>query len=174
MWPLPPSSGTCRHRGASATLSLAVRRLHSSSCGPIPLHAAPAALSRPQPPSCGPCRPLAAPATIMRPLPPSCSPCRPHAALAAVMQPLPAKAHEAWQSAGFLSVLYLFFFSLGPSSPAESAVAESGGAPVVARNLPPSAVVNPRTSGGKIRQRPAYINEYPFCTQQSCLTLTLE
>jgi hypothetical protein len=90
------------------------------------------------------------------------------------MQPLPAKAHEAWQSAGFLPVLYLFFCSLGPSSPAESAVAESGGAPVAARNLPPSAVVNPRTPWGEIRQRPAYINEYLFCTQQSCLTLTLE
>jgi hypothetical protein len=79
----------------------------------------------------------------MRPLPPSCGPCRPHAALAAVMQPLPAKALEAWQFASFLSVLYLFFCSLGPSSLAESAVAESGGAPVAARNLPPSAVVNP-------------------------------
>jgi hypothetical protein len=103
----------------------------------------------------------------MRPLPPSCGPCRPHAAL-------PATAHEAWQPAGFLLVLYLFFCSLGPSSPAESAVAESGGAPVAARNLPPLAVVNPRTPWGKIRQRPAYINEYLFCTQQSCLTLALE
>ncbi len=27
---------------------------------------------------------------------------------------------------------------------------------------------------GEIRQRPAYINEYLFCTQQSCFTLTLE
>jgi hypothetical protein len=87
------------------------------------------------------------------------------------MQPLPAKAHEAWQSTGFLPVLYLFFCSLGPSSPAESAMAESGGAPVAAWNLPPSAVVNPRTSWGKIRQRPAYIYEYLFCTQSHVLPL---
>jgi hypothetical protein len=169
---LLPSCGPCHHHMALAAI---MRPLPPSwSFCDVKPGSPPASFlfMQPLPPSRGPSRPHAAPAALMRPLPPSCGPCRPHAALDVVMQPLPAKAHEAWQSAGFLPVLYLFFCSLGPSSPAESAVAESGGAPVAAQNL--SAVVNPQTSWGKIRQRPAYINKYLFCTQQSCLTLTLE
>jgi hypothetical protein len=64
---------------------------------------------------------------VTRPLLLSHGPYCRHTALIAVIRPLPAKAHEAWQSAGFLPVLYLLFCSLGPSSPADSAVAESGG-----------------------------------------------
>jgi hypothetical protein len=79
---LPPSCGPCRphatpaslmrhlrRRGASATLSLAVRWLHSSSCSPCRPHVAPAALMRPLLPSCLSSRSLAARRFLTGPLP---------------------------------------------------------------------------------------------------------
>jgi hypothetical protein len=151
LWPLLLSSGASTTLSHCNPVSWPVHQLGCSyflmrllppSCGPCRHHAAPAALMQPLPPLCGPCRPHAAPATLMWPLLPSCGPCRPHAAPA-------SEAHEAWQSAGFVSVRYLFFYILGPSSPAESAAAESGGATVAARNPLPSAVVYPPTLWGK-------------------------
>jgi hypothetical protein len=67
--------------GASATLSLAVRQLHSSSLRP--LTAVQRSFRDVKPGS-----PLAS-YLLMQPLPPSCGPCCPHEAPAALMRPLP-------------------------------------------------------------------------------------
>jgi hypothetical protein len=136
---LQPSCGLCCHHAAPAALmqhlfscqlkltkpgspptsylfpaapAAAQRSFHDVKPGILP---ASYLFMRPLPPSRGPSRHHAAPAALMWPLSPSCGPCCPHAAPAS-----PAPPHEAWQSAGFLQVLYLFFCSLGPSSLAES------------------------------------------------------
>jgi hypothetical protein len=126
---LPPTCGPCHHHAAPC-------RYHAA---PATIMQPPAAIMLPLPPSCSPLPPFIQPsAAIMQPLPlscsplpPSCCPCPPQASLAGLL------------------VCYSFFCSPGPSSPAWSAMAKSGGVPVAARNPPPSAVVNPPTSWWK-------------------------
>jgi hypothetical protein len=141
---------SCHHHAAPAAIMQPLLPL----CGPCCLHAAPSEVRQPQLLSCGPLLPSGVPLLVScgplllscgplllscGPLLPSCSPCRYQASLARTASPL------------------LYYCSLFPSFPAWSTEVESGGAPVAALNLPPSAVVNPRTSWGKIHQRPAYI-----------------
>jgi hypothetical protein len=166
MQPLPPSCGPCHHHAAPA----AIMQPLPLSCCPCRHHVTPAAIMLPMLPSvfllpsCGPMPPSRSP------LLPSSDPCHHHAAPCCRQTALaPFRTH--WldcQSSTW------FFYSLSPSSPAWSTMAESGGDPCSGPKSQMSAVVNPPMSWGKIRQSPAYISQYLFCTSQSCVTFTPE
>jgi hypothetical protein len=109
---------------------------------------------------CGPCRPRAAPAAIMWPLPSSCGLCLRSSQSLAVRQlrtgPLPLLLQPRPQLPCRVRHGQVWG---GPCSSPESTAVSSG---------------KSSNTLGEIRQRPAYITNYLFCTRQSCLTFTLE